>query len=291
MVSNDNRRAGHSIWYTQCWVHFDYTTVGHVTADVRADGDCQPGGSAFYSALQAARLGKRALIVTRGVASELEELLSPYRDELALEIQEAPCTTSMATSGKGRERAQRVLAWAGAMDTELAVDTAVLHLAPIARETTGEWTGTAGFVGLTPQGLLRRWSSQNERIALEALDRAQLPERYDAAVISALERPFCAALFDGCAVIAVTDEAAPTELTIAAEEPLCVDVPVVEQMREDLGAGDVFAAAFFIGLADGEDPLSAAAFANAAASLRISGYGPAAVPDGAAIAARLSALG
>ncbi|HEY1450391.1 MAG TPA: PfkB family carbohydrate kinase [Solirubrobacteraceae bacterium] len=291
MASNDNRRAGHSIWYTQCWVRFDYTTVGHVTADVTADGDCQPGGSAFYSALQAARLGKRALIITRGVASELEELLAPYRDELALEIQEAPCTTSLATSGKGHERAQQVLAWAGAMDAELTVDTAVLHLAPIARETANGWCGEAGFVGLTPQGLLRRWSSQNEQIVLEQLDRSQLPERYDAAVISALERPFCAALLDGHAVIAVTDEAGPTELLLAAQAPQRVDVPAVERMREDLGAGDVFAAAFFIGLADGKDPLRSATFANAAASLRVSGYGPAAVPTRAAIATRLSALG
>ncbi|HEY2216828.1 MAG TPA: PfkB family carbohydrate kinase [Solirubrobacteraceae bacterium] len=272
-------------------VHFDYTTVGHVTADVTADGDCQPGGSAFYGALQAARLGKRALIITRGVRRELEELLAPYSDELALEIQEAPCTTSMATSGKGRERGQRVLAWAGAMDTELAVDTAVLHLAPIARETPTQWRGTAGFVGLTPQGLLRTWSSASERIVLDALGRSQLPERYDAAVISELERPFCTALLDGQAVIAVTDEADPTELLLAGKAPQRVDVPAVEQMREDLGAGDVFAAAFFIGLADGEDPLRATAFANAAASLRVSGYGPAAVSDGAAIAACLSEEG
>ncbi len=269
-------------------VHFDYTTVGHVTADVTADGDRQPGGSAFYSALQAARLGKRALIITRGVRSELEELLAPYGDELAVEVQEARCTTSMATSGKGRERGQRVLAWAGAMDAELTVDTAILHLAPIARETPTEWRGAASFVGLTPQGLLRRWSSENERITLEALNRSQLPEHYDAAVISELERPFCTALLDQRAVIAVTDEADPTELLLAGEGSHRVAVPAVERMYEDLGAGDVFAAAFFIGLADGEDPLRAAKFANAAASLRVSGYGPGAVPDGATIATRVS---
>ena len=40
-------------------LRFDYTTVGHVTADVLGDGSRRPGGSAFYSALQAARLGQR----------------------------------------------------------------------------------------------------------------------------------------------------------------------------------------------------------------------------------------
>ena len=36
-----------------------YVTVGHVTIDVLPDGERRPGGTAFYSALQAARLGLR----------------------------------------------------------------------------------------------------------------------------------------------------------------------------------------------------------------------------------------
>ncbi|MCW3026423.1 MAG: hypothetical protein JWM29_1855, partial [Solirubrobacterales bacterium] len=63
---------------------FDYTTLGHVTIDIFADGSRQPGGTAFYSALQAARLGRRARIVTRGRPSELKELLEPYLAELEL---------------------------------------------------------------------------------------------------------------------------------------------------------------------------------------------------------------
>src|SRR2546429_8874944 len=58
---------------------FDYTTVGHVTIDVLADGSRRPGGTAFYSALQASRLGLRALILTRGAVPEIERLLEPYR--------------------------------------------------------------------------------------------------------------------------------------------------------------------------------------------------------------------
>ena len=58
-------------------IQFDYTTVGHVTADVMPDGTRQAGGGAFYSALQASRLGLRTLIVTQGVPSEIRELLAP----------------------------------------------------------------------------------------------------------------------------------------------------------------------------------------------------------------------
>ena len=47
-------------------LRFDYATVGHVTVDVLPDGSRRAGGAAFYSALQAARLGLRTLVITRG---------------------------------------------------------------------------------------------------------------------------------------------------------------------------------------------------------------------------------
>ncbi len=272
-------------------MRFDYTTVGHVTVDVMADGTRRPGGSAFYSALQAARLGRRVQIVTRGVGREIEELLAPFGEELELELQEAPCTTSLQTSGIGRERAQRVLAWGGPIEPDIHVDSTVLHLAPVARETPSDWRGKAGLVGLTPQGLLRTWSSPRDAVVLRALEPSQLPEHLDAAVLSATERPFCTALLDGRAVAAVTNEAEPTELLVPGRDPLMLEVPPVEQLRDDMGAGDVFAAAFFIALADGEDARAAAAFANAAAAVRLSGYGPDAVGDRAAIEARMGAIG
>ncbi len=69
---------------------YDYVTVGHVTCDAVEHPTgrtiSQPGGTAFYSALQAARLGMRTLIVTQGVPGEIEALLAPYRDELELHV-------------------------------------------------------------------------------------------------------------------------------------------------------------------------------------------------------------
>jgi sugar/nucleoside kinase (ribokinase family) len=61
-------------------------------------------------------------------------------------------------------------------------------------------------------------------------------------------------------------------------------------MRDDVGAGDVFAAAFFIELADGAPAAAAAAFANAAAAVRIAGDGPEAIGDRAAIEARAALI-
>jgi len=82
-------------------LRFDYAAVGHVTVDVLADGTRRAGGTALYSALQASRLGLRTVIVTQGVAGEIEELLAPYADELELRVLPARATTTLETAGSG----------------------------------------------------------------------------------------------------------------------------------------------------------------------------------------------
>jgi hypothetical protein len=331
---------------------YDYITVGHVTRDViedRAGGVVsQPGGGAFYSALQASRLGLRTLIVTQGVPLEIEALLQPYRDELELHVIAARHTTTLVTRGSGAGRSQRLLAWAGPILTAPQLDTAILHLAPVARETAVAWRGEVGFLGITPQGLARHWE-QGEDVPLVQLDTgsllgdiplcagaeqalpgdissveldpAALPERFDAAVISEHERQSCHALFAAAlrvgACVAVTAGARPTTVHLAqadaetdvvaepAAQPNAAVQPhaaaeseaaeaklgaapatatVVQtpsppfvETRDDLGAGDVFAAAFFIALAEARLPLEAASFGNAAAAARVAGVGPGAI--------------
>ncbi len=297
--------------------HYDYTTVGHVTIDVLDDepiekeGPSSPafgrlrhplgrrlGGTAFYSALQAARLGLRALILTRGVPAEIEQLLAPHRDELDLRVAPAEHTTTLQTVGEGLARHQRLLAWAGPIEGPIEIDTAILHIAPVARETSRACFDAnpphAEFVGLTPQGLVRAWDAAGE-IALGPLRPELLPGRCDAWVLSERERECCAepvarAAAAG-AVVAVTAGAHPTELLLPDGELLHVPVPPIAAPVEDLGAGDVFAAAFFIALHEGLPPARAAAFANAAAAVRLAGVGPSAIGDRHAITARLGAEG
>ena len=272
---------------------FDYTTVGHVTADVMSDGSRRPGGSAFYSALQAARLGQRALIVTRGAPREIEELVEPYLDELELEILPAPQTTTLQTAGLGAARTQRVLAWAGAIGEEVTVDTSILHLAPVARETPARLRGRADFVGLTPQGLVREWAGEAGDIFPAPPDARRIPERCDGVVLSEHEWASCAGLISRAretgAIVAVTAGASATTVLAPGRGPQAVEVPAIDGPGEDIGAGDVFAAAFFIALSEGQTPGSAAAFANAAAGVRMSGAGAGAIGGRAAVEARLRA--
>jgi hypothetical protein len=288
-----------------------------VTVDViAADGSRRPGGGAFYSALQAARLGLRTLILTQGSPPEIEALLQPYRNELELRILPAPATTTFETSWPGGQRHQRVLAWAGPIAGPIEVDTRILHFAPVARETPAAWRGHAGFVGLTPQGLARTWDPRpgeahdadahegaaeggevsselrsaplpDDRDSLEAL----LPDGCSAVVVSEQEHTACAPLLaaaarDGAA-IAVTAGPGATSVQLPGGEIAQVDAPPVAEPRDDLGAGDVFAAAFFVALHEGLPPERAAAFAGTAAAIRIEGVGAGAVGGRGAIEARL----
>jgi hypothetical protein len=305
---------------------FDYVTVGHVTVDViAADGSRRVGGGAFYSALQAARLGLRTLIVTQGSAPEIEALLAPYRAELELRVLPAPATTTLETSWSGAVRTQRLLAWAGPIAAEVVVDTQILHFAPVARETSGAFRGHADFVGLTPQGLARAWDTEGQVVPTghaesprpsrspgQVVPTAQvvspgqtgeivtaplpsdsgslnalLPDRCSAIVLSEQERAACTPLLDVAiaqgAVVAITAGAGATSIQLPDGEVSQVRTRTVVEPRDDLGAGDVFAAAFFIALHEGHSPVRAAAYGNAAAAIRIGGVGADAIGDRGAI--------
>lgn len=269
--------------------HYDYVTIGHVTLDVIEDHPAgrrsQPGGGAFYSALQAARLGLRALIVTKGVPAEIEAVLEPYREEVDVYVLPAQSTTTLATWGSGGARVQSVRAWAGAIEEplaeRLAAQTSIVHFAPVARETTSQTWIDGAFVGLTPQGLVRRWGADG-RIRSATLHASMLPRRLDAVVLGENEREDCAPLLDhglssGRVVAAVTAGSGPIELRLADGTTRQVGPIAVDRAHEDLGAGDVFAAAFFVALQRAEPPASAARFASAAAAVRVAGEGPAAI--------------
>lgn len=272
---------------------YHYTAVGHITIDVFPDGSRRPGGSAFYGALQAARLGLRSLVITRGAAGEIEALIAPYRHELEVKVLPAEHATTLLTMGAGAQRSQRVLAWAGPIADDLPLDTRILHLAPVARELPARWRGTTAFVGLTPQGLAREWRGREGWIEHVAPSRAaeRIARRCDALVVSASERASCARLIHAAAgagaVVAITAGAHPTTVLAPEAPAIELEVPPLAQAVDDLGAGDVFAAAFFVALSEGHAPVDAACFANAAAAVRMRGLGAAAIGGRAEVQERL----
>ena len=255
----------------------DYLVVGHVTRDVvAATGTEQVGGTAFYSGLEAARLGLRTRILTAGEPDEIARLLAPYAHELEVEVQPAAATTSFEARGIGALRRLRVLSWAGPIEPpEGGLDAGIVHVAPVARETeglAGAYVGS-GFLGLTPQGLIRRWDERGA-VTQVPLEPAVLPRNLDALVISETERAECAAALESAvargAVAAVTAGEGGAEVLTAAGAERAAP-PRVVRPRDDLGAGDVYAAAFFIALAGGAAPVNAMQRGQEAALRRLSG--------------------
>lgn len=274
-------------------LQYDYTTVGHVTADVLADGSVRAGGTALYSALQASRLGLRTLIHTRGVAREIESLLQPFSEELEVVIEPASATTTLATSGVGSKRRQQMLSWAGPIELTGPFASSILHLAPVARELVGRPQPHDGFVGLTPQGLVRGWSGERARVVScpPESPALALAELSDAIVISDQELDDCAELISAATrtggMVAITAGSKPATLLLPGGERQELAVTPLAWPVDDIGAGDIYASALFIGLAEGEPPRSAATFAGAAAAVRMLGVGPRAIAGRAAIQAHL----
>jgi sugar/nucleoside kinase (ribokinase family) len=189
-----------------------------------------------------------------------------------------------------------MLAWAGPVELNGLPTAEILHLAPVAAELTGRAGGTWEFVGLTPQGFARRRREPDGEIVARPADAklVAIGGRCDAIVLSEHERSSCIELIerglaDGATVAITAGEAATEILTPGGEarrlphEPLAVPA-------DDLGAGDVYAAAFFVWLAAGEDPLVAARAAHGAAALRMQGVGPAAIAGAAAIQMQTGAV-
>lgn len=270
---------------------FDYLAVGHVTLDRQPDGSALPGGTVLFATLQAARLGLRAGIVTVGRAADLGGPLAPYREEVTIALAPAAATTTFINVGLGAARRQTVPAWAGPVTRETLPAARIVHLAPVAREIEAEHfpaLPAGAFLGATPQGWLRRWGADGhvEAVPLDLPDR--LFARLDALVLSEHEQPLAtgaiAAVLARGGLVAVTRGDRGCVLLGVAGHEAGLAVPALRcPVVDDTGAGDVFAAAFFVALREGQSPPMAARFANAAAGLSLNGHGVTAITGRAEI--------
>jgi sugar/nucleoside kinase (ribokinase family) len=260
----------------------DYLTVGHVTVDVFDDGSHAAGGSALFSALLAARCGLTAAIVTAGDPAALEALLAPLDDDILVAVEPGDHLTTLATTGEGGAREQRVVHRAPDVPFVAAI-AGVAHLAPVLREVGSEWRSHHGLLGLTPQGLVRRWDAGGRIGLYEPPDLDAYTA--DVVVLSEGEERYCGGLLeilDADALVVVTREERPASVRVGGEERLIAGFDV--EPRSDIGAGDTFAAGLLIARAEHMRLSDAVAFAHAAAAAKVSGPGGAeGVPDRAAV--------
>lgn len=270
-----------------------YLVIGHICADLQADGSAVLGGTALYSALTAARLGWRVGVLTRGrFGVEVDGVaipsLEPFAGELSIVTQEAESPTLFVNEYTAGRRNQTIRRWAGPIDLRGLPphwrNARIIHLGPIAQEIDPRQTGalTPGFFGATPQGWMREWPHDTGgRVKITQLRLpAELLGRLDAVVVSDEEIHLAREVVDRVAarrlgVVTLGELGARIAYGGSRAELPSYPVKTVDLT----GAGDVFAAAFFIRASDrAVSAITAGQFANAVAALSLRGIGPSCVP-------------
>ncbi|HLO32147.1 MAG TPA: PfkB family carbohydrate kinase [Anaerolineales bacterium] len=259
----------------------DYLVIGHVAHDLTPKGP-RLGGTAAYSALTARALGLQVGIVT---AAGPETSLAPLQDIPLLSV-ESPRSTTFENIYTEHGRVQYLRAQAARIDLKRVPETwqraSIIHLGPIANEmdaTLPEGFSPALLV-LTPQGWMRQWDANARVSSTEWINADFALASAGAVVISREDVDGNDELIEHMAhqtrVLAVTEGPAGAVLFWHGDRRRfrAPEVPEVDAT----GAGDIFAAAFFIRLLTTRDPWEATRFATLIASRSVTRPGLDGVP-------------
>lgn len=268
----------------------DYLVIGHITVDLTPAGPAL-GGSAVYSALTARALGLRAGIVTaRGNEIPLNAL-----EGIPVVCGEAPASTTFENLYTPSGRVQYIRQVAPAINLDIVPEAwrraRIIHLAPVAQEVPVSLP--SGFrpalLGLTPQGWMRAWDKTG-LVYPCAWQEAERALREAGAVVFSVEdvggdeeRIEQYAHFGR--LLAVTEGIAGARVFWHGDSRR-FRAPKVDEV-DATGAGDVFAAAFFIRLLETRDPWEAARFANRVAAISVTRPGIQGIPTAREIQACL----
>lgn len=254
----------------------DYLAIGHVAQDVTPDG-LRLGGTAAYAALTAHALGLRVGLVT---AAAPDAVMDGVGDLTVCRVP-SPRSTIFENRYTSAGRTQTLHSRAEPL-TPAAVpaewrDASIIHLAPIAREVDPALVSLFpnSFIGLTPQGWMRRWGGDG-RVTRGGWDEAESLLPSASATVISIEDV-------GGDWNSVERWAARTKVFVATQGDQGATVfwngdrrhfsaPDV-QVVDPTGAGDIFAAAFFVRLWQIRDAWDAARFAIALASESVTRVG------------------
>ena len=260
----------------------DYLLIGHLTCDLTPDGK-RLGGTVAYSALMAAALGMRVGIVTSwGNEFQLEPQLGP------ISIINTPTefSTTFENHDTSNGRVQTIHKVAAPLDMHLIPESwfnaPIVHLAPVAQEVDPNLVRffPNSMICVTPQGWLREWDQNGLVSRAEWPEASFVLERAAATVFSFedmdRDEDRVAELVISSQVLAVTEG----ELGARAYwngDVRRIRAPKVNE-ADTVGAGDIFATAFFIRFRQTKNPWEAARFATQLASLSVARVGLDSIP-------------
>lgn len=259
----------------------DYLVIGHVAHDLTPEGP-RLGGTVAYSALTTRALGLRVGIVTSvGPETSLESL----KDIPIISIESAQSTTFENIYTK-QGRLQYLRAQATQIDFNHVPETwrraSIIHLGPLANELESilPMEFSPVLLGITPQGWMRKWDTEGRVSPTEWKDPESALARAGAVIISREDVGGNDEVIEHMAhqtrVLAVTEGAAGAVLYWNGDRRR-FRAPQMKEV-DATGAGDVFAAAFFVRLFKTRDPWEATRFATLIASRSVTRVGLAGIP-------------
>jgi len=266
----------------------DYLVIGHLTQD-RVPGGLRPGGTVAYSGLTAVAFGCRTAAVT---ACSSEEELAALQGIQALRVH-SDCSTVFANFYSAGSRRQRLEALAASLQ-EADIPKAwrrprMVHLGPVAGEVDPTLLDLfpRSFRGVTPQGWMRAWDGAGQ-VTPRVSDRAEQGARRADAQVFALDdvagdEAVIARLVELCPVTAVTEGRSGCRIYWNGDVRHLA-APAAQEV-DPTGAGDIFAAAFFIRLQETRDPWEAGRLANQVAAASVQRLGLGGIPTPQEVAA------
>ena len=261
-----------------------YLLIGHVTKDLLPEGGFVVGGTVTYAAVVAKRLGWRPVVVT---AAAPDFKRPAYLDDVEWTILPSGETTTFKNEygPDGRKQVVGPVARSIAAD-DIPTDfrqARVVHLGPVAQELEPSLVGLFpdSLQVATPQGWMRRWDTQGVVSLSRWRGADEILPQLDVAVLSVEDIRDDWTVAEEWAeripVLVVTQDKGGCTLFHRGEKQSFPARPA--RVVDPTGAGDVFAAAFFIRLAETGDPRQSAGFANVTASMALERPGPSGVPS------------
>ncbi len=259
----------------------DYLVIGHVAHDLTPDGP-RLGGTVAYSALTARALGLRVGVVT---ASGRETSLDALKG-ISVISSESPQSTTFENIYTENGRVQYLRAQAAQLDfasvPEIWRRVSIIHIGPIANEVDSVLPKdfSPALLGVTPQGWMRQWDEDGRVSRSEWQNAEPVLQKANAIVMSREDVDGDDERIEHMAhqtrILVVTEASAGCVLYWNGDRRR-FRAPEVREV-DATGAGDVFAAAFFIRLFKTRDPWESARFATLIASHSVTRVGLAGIP-------------
>ncbi|MFW6062904.1 MAG: PfkB family carbohydrate kinase [Chloroflexota bacterium] len=244
----------------------DYLAIGHITRDLAADG-YTIGGTVAYSGRTARALGCRTAVLTSaGPEFDVQKALP----DVAVELVPAAETTTFENVYLPSGRRQVVHGVAAPLTPTVVPpawqQASIVHLGPVAGEVDPALIDSfsTALIGITPQGWLREWDEAGHVMPCAWPRAQQILPRAAAVVLSTEDLPDAATLqqFRRWSRLLVLTEGVNGCTVFLAGEQRHFPAPDVVEV-DPTGAGDIFAAAFFVRLYQTKgNPWEAARFAN-----------------------------